>query len=365
MNRDSCVICNGKQLETFYTLQNYPVTFSPPILSIDNDQLGDFKVGGCLVCGCAQVQTLTDPKILYENAHNLTFDTPSWNFHHKSFASYILTNTQESSFLEVGGVSGVLVRLILSNRPVKYTILDLCPDNPNIDTVDFIVGNCEEFDYTGYSTLILSHVFEHLYEPTRFINKIKEYDIKDVFISIPNIQNQLDTLNIRPLHCEHTYFCSDYFIKYLFSTGGYRCNSSFYLKNHSIFYHFKKDTIIMKLENQSDTLSKFKTMLNSIEIRMKNIVITTSSFIAPAGHYGQMLHYYLKEYNDKIIGFLDNDLSKIGKRVYGSDKFVMHPTVLKEYDGMPITIIIYAGPYLEEIKEQYMKLHSQITFINV
>jgi hypothetical protein len=365
MNREFCVICNAKQLETFYILKQYPVAFSPPTLSFENDQLGDFKVGGCLVCGCAQLQTLTDPVILYENAHNLTFDTPSWKLHHESFASYILSSTDTTSFLEVGGVSGVLVRHILPNRSVKYTILDLCPDNPNIDGVKFIVGNCEEFDYTGHSTLILSHVFEHLYEPIRFINKIKEYDVQDVFISIPNMQHQLDTGNIRPLHCEHTYFCNDYFIKYLFSTGGYRCHSFFYFKNHSIFYHFKKDEFQMTLENQSETLSAFKSMVNSIETRIKSIVITTPSFIAPAGHYGQMLYYYLKDYKDKIIGFLDNDPSKIGRRVYGCDKSVMKPAVLKEYDGVPITIIIYAGPYLEEIKEQYMKLHSQIIFISV
>ena len=365
MNRESCVICNSKQLDTIYILKKYPVAFSPPILSIENDQFADFKVEGCLVCGCTQVKTLTDTSILYENAHNLTFDTPSWKLHHESFASYILTNTEVTSFLEIGGVSGVLVKHILSNRSVNYTILDLCPDNPSINTVNFIVGNCEEFDYTGHSTIILSHVFEHLYEPIRFINKIKEYDIQDIFISIPNMQNQLDTGNICPLHYEHTYFCNDYFIKYLFSTGGYKCHSFFYFKNHSIFYHFKKDTFKISLENQSDILLTFKTMINSIETRMKSISITTPSFIAPAGHYGQMLYYYLKEYNDQIIGFLDNDPSKIGKRVYGCDKFVMNPNVLKEYNGIPITIIIYAGPYLEEIKEQYMKLHSQITFISV
>ena len=42
---------------------------------------------------------------------------------------------------------------------------------PNIENIEYISGNCETYNYTGINTIIMSHVFEHLYNPKEFIKK--------------------------------------------------------------------------------------------------------------------------------------------------------------------------------------------------
>ena len=56
---------------------------------------------------------------------------------------------------------------------VDYTTLDMFRNNELPTSVKFIKGNCETYCYSGFNTIILSHVFEHLYNPRKFIENIK------------------------------------------------------------------------------------------------------------------------------------------------------------------------------------------------
>ena len=75
--------------------------------------------------------------------------------------------------------------------------------------------------------------------------------------------------------------------------------------------------------------------------------------------------YYLRHYHKNIIGFIDNDVSKQGKRVYGTTGYVYSPNILTIYKDNPIYVILYAGPYINEIKTQLNLLHTSIIYINI
>ena len=65
---------------------------------------------------------------------------------------------------------------------------------------------------------------------------------------------------------------------------------------------------------------------------------------------------------EKIISIIDNSKEKVGKRLYGTNLFVSKPQILENYQN-PI-IILRAGPYNEEIKNQILKeINSNAVFI--
>ena len=363
MIRDTCVLCDKGLLTELHTLKNYPITPSSNEMDASSDEFSDCIFATCNICGCIQLQTLVDPVKLYENSHNSTENTPTWKEHHRLFAEFI-SERSDTVLLEVGGNSGTLYRL-LSQKIPNYTILDICDSTSRPSTVQFIQGNCENYDFTGYTHIALSHTFEHLYHPKRFVENLSKAKVQSVFISIPNMDHLYISKNISILHNEHTFFVGDTEIRHLFSRYGYSCAVTYSFKTHSLFYYFVYDltTVQLSLLNSLQRSMNIKGVLSDFEVSVKRVVIEHPCFICPAGHYGQKIFYYLQQYCKNVIGFIDNDLSKQGKRVYGTPAFVYSPDVLIEYKGSPILVILYAGPYTRELKLQLNLLHPSIVYI--
>jgi len=366
MIRTTCVLCETDEtLVELYTLKDYPITPSSNNLSASTDSFSDCIFAACNLCGCIQLKTLVDPVQLYQNSHNSTDNSPTWKEHHRLFSEFI-SERADTALLEVGGNSGTLYRL-LSQKISNYSILDICDSPERPSAVQFIQGNCEEFDFIGHTHIVLSHTFEHLYNPKRFVENLSKASVQSVFISIPNMDHLYFSKNISILHNEHTFFVGDVEIRYLFSRYGYSCAISKLFKTHSLFYHFVRDptTLPLILTTSIQRSTSIKAYLTDFETSVKKIIIDRPCFICPAGHYGQKIFYYLQQYCKSIVGFIDNDLCKQGKRVYGTSAYVHSPDILITYRDNPICIIMYAGPYINEIKEQLATIHHSITYIDI
>jgi hypothetical protein len=240
MERTHCVICLS-ELSLSYSLNDFPKTFLPTLENIETDKFINLDLYGCKNCGSVQLKHLLDPNELYGTSHNITYNTPIWKEHHRLLCNFICDNieTNNKEIIEIGGYSGVLANLITQkDSDIKYTILDLCDINPNIENVKFINGNCETYNFDKDCSIVMSHIFEHLYQPNKFINNIKDNGIQNVFISIPNMNAQIKNNLIPIIHQEHTFLCDYETIIYLFSKGGYLCKSSYFYKEQSIFFHF-------------------------------------------------------------------------------------------------------------------------------
>ena len=366
MIRDECILCNDHApLRELFTLKDYPITPSSSPDGDSADEYSDCIFAGCRVCGTLQLKTLIDPVKLYQNSHNSTENTPTWKEHHRLFAEFVSADT-DSRLLEVGGNSGTLYNLLKDKIP-EYTILDICDSEKRPSTVKFLQGNCEQFDFSGHSHIALSHTFEHLYTPRNFIENLSRARVQSVFISIPNMEHLYNSKNISVLHNEHTFFVGDAEIQYLFSQYGYSCAKAATFKQHSLFYHFVYDTLapILPLPISIQRTRDIKHYLSKFQASLEKVVIDRACFICPAGHYGQKIYYYLQQYQRYIMGFIDNDVSKQGLRVYGTSAYVFSPDVLRVHKDNKLCIILYAGPYSEELKKQPNELHSDILYIEL
>ena len=368
MDRTKCAVCLSDKLSFIYSLKDLPFTFLPTIDPITSDTTITLTIYTCEVCGCAQLKHLLDPAILYGVPHNTTKDTPTWKQHHRTFAEFLCKNIPESvKLVEIGGYSGVLANLVLQQRKdIQYTIMDLCDTNPNIDNVGFINGNGETSNLDKDSVVILSHVFEHLYEPHAFIENMNRNKIQNIFISIPNMKVLLDKKNMAVINKEHTFYCGYEDILYIFSKGGYRCTSTESFKDHSLFFHFIKNT------ETTTTIDAYHRgyavdMYSIYESNRKSIselIMKEPFFIVPAGLYGQLIYYFLKDtYRPNILGFLDNDIHKIGKRLYGTPNIIFKMDKVAEYST--VTVLITTTPYTEEIIKQLTSYNINIRFIQL
>jgi hypothetical protein len=349
MNRISCVICSGN-LVHLYTLENIPISFSPPINDYSTDIYSNQEYYYCEKCGCVQIGNLIDPDILYKNAHNITFNTPTWNKHHIEFSNFVLDKVKdEDTITEIGGMSGILSSHILKARPdIKYTCMDICDISDELPGVVFKQGNCEDYNFEGTKTITLSHVFEHLYNPSKFVENISKSNVNSVILSIPNLEELLNNKNINSLHFEHTYYVDKSYIEWLFSKNGYILNTMHLFGKHSLFLHFiKKEHTPIELYNNTILKNKFLELL-SIRNKIASTKIEPNSFIIPAGHFGQQIYTLCKP--GTLLGFIDNDTSKQSFRVYGTPYTVYPFSKLNEYDN--VNVYVYAGPYTNELKEQ-------------
>ena len=64
---------------------------------------------------------------------------------------------------------------------------------------------------------------------------------------------------------------------------------------------------------------------------------------------------------DNIIGILDNDTEKIGKRLYGTQLRVFHPNTIEDLSDC--FIILNVGPYTEEVTNQLKSINKNTSII--
>lgn len=334
--RERCCICDdGSKLVDVFSMPKFPITYSPPTHNFEDDVFVDLVYGACETCGSVQLKTLIDQDILYKSPHNETRYSKKWNDHHQAFSEFISVHNRP--VIEIGGASGNLARII-SNRMSSYTIMDM--SEQQYDKVSFIQGNCETYTFSKNDVLVMSHVFEHLYEPRRFIKNCSKNQVCDIFISVPFMNVDSDMIQIQ---IEHTFFLDETDMERMFLKHNYRLVKKKNFIDHSIFFHFcydheiKNTTFLLYPERSLkiiNALTKHKT-------RLENISLSPDTWVSPGGLYGQYVYYYSK---CKIKGFLDNDPNKQYKRVYGTP-YMVHPP-FKSVSN----VFVYGGPYTKEIE---------------
>jgi hypothetical protein len=299
-------------------------------------------------------------ELLYSSAYETVPFSETWMDHHIEFSKFIQRHSEQTSYLEIGSNTGILYKLLNQTQSLDFTVLDMFRHESLPQNVKFIQGNCETFDYRDYHTIIMSHVFEHLSSPPSFIKKIREGNVTSVFISIPNFDELVLQKSISTINAYHSFFCGIDYITYLFSIHQYRSNDIFFYNGNfkSIMIHFLLDESITFHTIPEYNISYFNFIVErSTEI--KNSIIPERTYICPSGMYGQYIYYFLKQ-KQNIIGFIDNNSNRHGKKLYGTGVTVFSPSVLKNES---CTILLCKCPYTEELKQQLLNINKKLHFI--
>jgi hypothetical protein len=361
MLRNNCIFCDSNNLKYIYTQRNTPIAFYG--VDISGDYIFQDNIWlGCINCGIIQLQNLIDPDILYSISHNNTYNTPTWNSHHLLFEEFINKNRKYNSVLEIGGGNGYLASK-LYHSSLEYSVLDLFEPTNKIEGIQYKVENCETFNYNNYTSVILSHVFEHLYKPLDFIKRVSLSQVKELFISVPNLKSALDCNSISFIHNEHTFYFEETDLVNIFNKYKYRLQDKLYFNSHSIFFYFVFDETLINIETNAlinNRSEQFIQYFINRENKLSTIKTNNPSFIIPSGHFGSVIYSYLKD-KTNIIGFLDNDTSKQCKYLYGTDILIYPINHISNYES--IDIILHAGLYSNELRTQLIHLNTKINLI--
>lgn len=348
ITRNNCVFCNMIISEIVYTQKDFPITFGGEEKIVPYETI-DIQWVSCKSCDIIQLVTLVEPIKLYKNTHNNTSESLLWINHHNMLFDFIKNSITTNKILEIGAENGVLAHKFIKEN-YKYSILNIFEEKNKIDGIEYIQHNCEDYDYVDIETIVLSHVFEHLYNPRNFVETISKSKVKNIVLSVPNLKMCLTKNIVSFIHNEHTYYFKESHIIKLFELFNYKLNKKEYYKDHSIFFLFN----YLETTNTVDLLKEY---FIKRELGISSIVLDRPTYIVPGGHYGSVIYYYLKN-KEYVSGFLDNDKGKQGTYMYGTNLLIYTPNHIKDLTN--ISILLHAGPYTNELIYQLKNINTHI-----
>jgi hypothetical protein len=305
INRNNCVLCDSS-LNQITSVQNYKY------LCLDNPDINNvwnMKIGSCEKCYSVQLMTLLDPNILYGPNYFQPLNTSYiWVQHNLSFTNFIVKNLPFSPVIEIGSSSFCLGKHLIHYYK-DYTVFDYCLNCEKRSDVKYLEGNCEIYDFPENSNIIMSHVFEHLYEPKNFIKNCKKNKVKNE---------------------QHTFLYNENDIEYIFSLYDYKLikDESFISSDDSfecLFFYFELSSIVpipqIIIKNRDDY---------SIHFLNEKIIIPKKSCVGPAGMWLCFLLNKIENIND--IDFIVDINEKKQNKYYGNTTIIIsNYKILKNY----------------------------------
>lgn len=353
--RQKCLMCDSGNFDIYFN-HDYETSLSFQFSSKnDLGYIVPFNILSCKNCQTVQTKYIANVNILYGKNHVDSFGSTKQNMI-QSFASFVGYNREISGILEAGTPTADLANAILQTNNVPYTIIE--PDfigvSNNINVKKSFIEDVNLKEFNG-NTLVLSHIFEHLYNPRYVLEKIKDSNLNYIYFNHPNYEyycknNVYNILNIEHISYFETQFLIDLLQKY-----GFELKRKQDYEQHSIFLEFIRTNCSLNKELKnitaiSDTKDYFYNMVRKINIL--NSILSKSThktYLWPASAHNITLLNMGLQY-PLLEGFLDNSPNKIGKSLSGYNiPCYNFQEIINSDDPSTMIIIGCSGNYIKEL----------------
>jgi hypothetical protein len=362
----------AEPLEPLYTFKDFPVFMGCVDAPPEDDLVADMAWEIGAQTGFIQLGKLLPLDILYREQHNDGTGTV-WQGHYKAFADF-LYKFKPKHILEIGGAHDqIATNYFAQDAAVTWTTVEPNPEHIGSDKIRVIKGWFDEaftLD-TPVDTVIHSHVFEHTYEPFKFmahIGKFLKVGDKHIF-TFPNLLPYVEKKWTNALNFEHTAFLTEEITDYILEKEGFKIlEKAYYGSPHSIFYATEKVGEGRELPVPNHYEEYKKVFLDYIRFHLEMVRDLNEKmreaqgpvYLFGAHIFSQTLIQFGLE-TDKIIAVLDNSTLKQGKRLYGTRFTVESPHALKGQGR--VNLILKAGGYNEEIKKDILEnINPHVSF---
>jgi hypothetical protein len=375
--RTTSVITGNRNLETLFTIEDFPVFIGNTTQDQKDDMSSDMVFDICNDCGIVQLKNTISPDLIYSKYHSEAIGSV-WENHHIQLADIIRLNTSKNaidSVLEIGGSNAKLPSIVLktNNDIEKWTIVEpnIPSDYQHIDKkITFISDFFKpELIVDKPDLIVHSHTLEHIYDPDLFLQQISnvlEEDKMHIF-SVPNLFRYLQNKFINTLNFEHNIFLTEEIIDYLLSKNKLEIIEKVYYLDHSIIYVTKKNSNLIDpiLPNKYD---EYKNMFLDYIDYYKNLVSDLNNKIDTfngdiylfGGHVFSQFLIALGLKTDNIKYILDNSPLKHNTRLYGTNLIIKSPNEIQIADNS--AVILKVGGYREEIINGLTSINSKLIF---
>ncbi len=378
--RNKCIFCESISLNNYFSKDiMIPVASYTTREPRDKNIIIPYNVQICESCHTCQNKYLGNLSDVYSINHASPYGTISISkyIEFTKFINATIECKNITGIYEIGAGSGALADNILKefgDHVQKYYVID--PHYfGSLDKKTLVHKYAEEFDHNeliGANTVIMSHVFEHFYEPLKILTLITENkNVEYVCLDFPDLERYSSNSTFNFLHTEHTYFIENNFLIEIFNKYGFKLIQKQNFAEHSVFFTFKRYSSSINNEIQLTNINAEK-MITSYFDKLYNTIKACTSIIesnpqAPAYiwpcsvHSQQLLIHGLSD--TLLTGFLDNSPLKIGTYMYGYQLRCESFNNLIESADSPTIIILSGGCFNKELIELYTK-NTNIIFIN-
>ena len=367
--RQNCVVTGESDLEHLYTFDDFPVFMGCTDAPAEEDLRAQMSWWISKSSGLIQLKELIPLPVLYPESHGAGEVGALWRRHHSEFADFVAGFSPRSVF-EIGGAHGILEAEHRKHGEIPWTILDPNP-HPSPETrAVFIKGFFDEsYVFDGdFDSVIHSHLFEHVYEPVDFMRALSNFipEGANLAFSVPNMEEMLRRKYTNCINFEHTMLLTEPFIEYLLSSNGFKIvNKRKFQEDHSLFFHAIRDSDVKALNLTGDLSGNYKQLYVDYIDYHRDLVSSLNKRIAslrtPTYLFGaHVFTQYLIAFGldtSGLLGILDNDKAKQGRRLYGTSLQVFSPSVL--IGAGPTNIVLKAGVYCDEIQDDIEANYSQ------
>ena len=396
--RTVCVICDN-MLNHFYSLDHFPKKMiCTNNLFFEYDSLS-FSI--CSQCNTIQLDKLIPLNELYDGGHNFTSVGKTWENFLCFFCEKIETFIQNKVVLEIGCPSGKIA--IKSRDYKKWYIVDPNRNQKVIfpENIIFVESFFDESFILEESVDIIlhSHLFEHIYEPTLFLQKCYSQlrNGGSMFFAIPNMDH-IAQQNLSPCNgvfFEHNIFYNKENVSYLLCKNGFKIIDIFHYEKHSLIFHVEKQNMIVT-DPLSEQMESFTGVTDStatsrpVELLypsprisfdylhlFENSIIHYSHFVEKCidvinSNTHRKVYIFGASYNTQFTihffankvhfdGILDNCIEKQNMYFYGSGLTIFDPTVILNDESI---VILKNGYYCDEIQKQLTNISSSCIIIS-
>lgn len=400
--RAKCLFCDY-QLDNKYFKKDLSIPVSvynvDPETPLSGMSVIPYNIAICGKCGTGQTIYLGDLAEIYKVNHADSTGTTMKNMHlefKKLIAKY---SNDITEILEIGSSKGELADLIINDPTFfmsernevtkdvteafkedlsqKYHIIEpsFFGDRKGKHIIPDFYENVDESSIPA-NTMIISHVYEHFYNPYEILDKIsKNLNIKHFFLCFPDLEYYVQNDILHVLNTEHTYYADNNFIIELCRLKGFYIKEQEFYRGHSVFMHFvRNDGSKKSTEATEDKEEEFK---EEFKEEAKEFPTNTSPRLR-LDNYFSRIYSSVKLYNDflskseskykyifpcsihsiflltfgldtsNLDGMLDNSPNKINKKVYGTNLLCRSfKEVLESKDT--VSIVLNGGVFNKEI----------------
>tara|TARA_R110002126_G_scaffold227664_1_gene372249 strand:- start:5778 stop:6896 length:1119 start_codon:yes stop_codon:yes gene_type:complete len=326
--RKKCIFCDYP-LEELYLEKNLKIPLS--CFTTEKEEEGIFlpyNIYTCKKCKTLQIKYLGDLKEIYKVNHADNTGVIMKNLHKEVSKIIIKYKREINNIVEIGSSKGTLSDLVLENNIVnKYYIIEpnyIGNNNTQKIIIDDFVENVD-FKNIESNTLIISHVFEHFYNPLEILKLISDNKKLEYFFLIwPDLEYYKDNNIYHILNTEHTFYVDNNFIINLLNNHSFKLIEKQNYLGHSVIFIFKRDVSLKlcELVNTNYNFEKYFKNLEMMETKILKIITNLGKesknkniCLWPASVHNQYFLMFAKKL--KIDYFLDNSINKIDKYLYG------------------------------------------------
>lgn len=359
--RQTCLFCNKTEFQDlFESDKELPLgCFTVPSLDYPC-HIVPYNAVHCKNCGTVQTKYIGNIELVYGNNFAGLFGTTR-NKMNELFAKFVSKNRTTRHIVEIGAGNGEVCDMILEkNKSLSYTIVD--PSYWGKDDGRTVVKKFFE-EYTPdatANTIVMSHVFEHFYNPISILEKISSSsDIETIYLNWPNLEEFIKRGTYNVLNMEHIYYVENAFLEEVFARYGFKVKDVSYYNTFAVFYHFERISTIqnpMPFPKNKTTYEDTKTFFDRLLafVKMANKEIEENKDL-PVYIWPCSVHTSFCKMagilENRITNILDNSPEKIGKYQYGFQvPCVAFNNVISSAE--PKLVLLVGGIYAKEILEQ-------------